>query len=87
MRVAIKRREKPATGNEMPDFATAAEETLFFITDVQVPLRPEDMPGKPLRRVACTCCGESIMDGREIAQQDRTLCRPCFEKQNYYHVG
>ncbi|MBI5591728.1 MAG: TraR/DksA C4-type zinc finger protein [Deltaproteobacteria bacterium] len=42
--------------------------------------------GKPLSRVPCALCGESIMDGREIEHQDETLCKPCFEKKNYYSV-
>lgn len=87
VRVATKRKENDAAKDGMPDFATAAAETLFSITDVQVPLRPEDMPGRPLRRVSCDCCGESIMDCREIEGQGRTLCRPCYEKKNYYQVG
>ena len=86
-RVVIKTK-KGGNGDsaKMPDFAGADEEELFSITDVEVPLQPEDMPGKPLRRVPCACCGESVMDGREIEHQGETLCRPCFEKTDYYRV-
>ncbi len=65
---------------EMPDFAGAAEEELFSITDVEVPLRPEDMPGKPLRRVPCARCGESVMDGREIEHQGKTSASPVLKR-------
>jgi formylmethanofuran dehydrogenase subunit E len=87
VRVAMARRKESGNGGEpqRPDFATAPEEELFSVSDVEVPLRPEDLPGRPLRRVACDRCGESIMDGREISHQGGNLCKPCFEKTNYYH--
>ena len=86
VRVAMTRRKESSngSGSEKPDFAMATEEELFSITEVAVPLRPEDLPGKPLRRVSCDRCGESIMDGREITHQGENLCRPCFESTNYY---
>ena len=82
----MKRNASSADPAEKPDFAAASEEDLFYITNVEVPLRPEDMPGKPLRRVPCSRCGESVMDGREIVFQKETLCKPCFEKNDYYRV-
>jgi formylmethanofuran dehydrogenase subunit E len=54
--------------------------------DVEVPLRPEDMPGKPLRRCQCGRCGETILDGREIEASGETLCKPCFERRDYYRI-
>ena len=47
-RVVTKMNKKPGDEGEgkKPDFGDAPEEDLFFITDVKVPLRPEDMPGK-----------------------------------------
>ncbi len=88
VRVATRRDRKVSAdpSSENPDFSGVAEEDLFSITDVEVPLRPEDLPGKPLRRVPCALCGESIMDGRETEHQGQTLCTPCFEKKNYYCV-
>jgi len=86
VRVAMKRC-KQSSGDMTPektDFAGASEEELFSITDVEVPLRPEDLPGKPLRRVPCAGCGEDIMDGRKIDHQHEALCLPCFEKTSYY---
>jgi formylmethanofuran dehydrogenase subunit E len=87
-RVATRMNKKNSGDNstEKPDFGGAAEEELFSITDVEVSLRPEDMPGKPLRRVPCASCGESVMDGREIEHQGKNLCKPCFENMNYYRV-
>jgi formylmethanofuran dehydrogenase subunit E len=69
---------------ENQDFAELKEEELFSITEVTVPLRPEDMPGKPLRHAQCMRCGENILDGREIDNEGETLCKPCFDRKNYY---
>jgi formylmethanofuran dehydrogenase subunit E len=76
---------KNESGNDaLPDFSSVADETLFSITPVEVPLEPEDMPGKPLRRLSCAGCGEIVMDGREVEASGKTLCRPCFEGNRYY---
>jgi len=70
-------------GNDV-DYAKAADEELFHITMVNVPLKPEDLPGKPLRECRCARCGEIVLDGREVEAAGETLCRPCFENANYY---
>ena len=87
-RVVIKKTPDSSDGNneEKPDFAKAPEEEIFVITDVEVTLRPEDMPGKPLRRIPCSRCGEIIMDGREIEHHNEFLCKPCFNNKDYYHI-
>ena len=59
------------------------EEALFTVQEVTVTLRPEDMPGRPLRRVPCDACGEHVQDMREIVRGGRTLCRPCAEGGYY----
>ena len=66
------------------DHAKASDEELFNITTVNVHLKPEDLPGKPVRACQCARCGETVLDGREIESAGETLCRPCFEKANYY---
>ncbi len=88
VRVATRMNKKAGDDNstEKPDFGASPEEELFSINYVDVSLLPEDMPGKPLRRVSCARCGENVMDGREIEQQGETLCKPCFEKTDYYRI-
>jgi len=76
----VSAREK---GKEI-DRDTAADEELFSITPVTVPLKPEDLPGKPLRDSLCAHCGETVLDGREVEAAGETFCRPCFENANYY---
>ncbi len=56
---------------------------LFTVTQVRVTIRPEDMPGRPSRRVVCESCNELVQDAREVRQDGRTLCRPCADKGYY----
>lgn len=56
---------------------------LFRVQPVQVTIPPEDMPGRPLRRVFCEVCGEGINDGREIYRDGRVLCRACAGEPYY----
>lgn len=58
-------------------YKTLPDEELFAVSVVHVRLSPEDMPGRPLRRVPCDRCGEVVQDGREVHGDGRTLCRPC----------
>lgn len=70
----------------MPDLGAIPEDALFCLEPVEVELRPEDFPGKPLRSCHCEQCGEKILDGREIQTGGQLLCKPCHAQQNYYRV-
>ncbi len=59
------------------------DEDLFEVMEVKVANRPEDMPGRPLRRVKCDTCGEHVQDMREVYRNDMVLCRPCAEGGYY----
>lgn len=59
-------------------------EDLFNIIEVSVELKPQDMPGRPLRIVTCSLCGERIMDMREVYRDGKILCKPCASRQFYY---
>ena len=65
---------------KMPD------DELLIVQRVQVDIPPQDLPGRPLRRVACEACGESVSDGREVSVNGRTLCRACAG-QPYYRIS
>ncbi len=56
---------------ELPD-----EETLAW-RRVRVALAPMELPGKPLRAVPCTRCGETVLDGRDVEGAEGPLCRSC----------
>jgi formylmethanofuran dehydrogenase subunit E len=53
------------------------DDELFCTEQVFLQISPEDMPGRPLRRVRCDLCGEYVQDLREIYNDGKVLCRPC----------
>jgi formylmethanofuran dehydrogenase subunit E len=64
---------------KMPD------EELFDVMDVKVEIRPEDMPGRPLKRVRCGKCGEYVQDMRDISVGGKAYCKACV--QGAYYMG
>ena len=83
VRVSMREKNEDSPGDDVP-LDNIPDEVLFHVTAVKVDLRPEDLPGRPLRVRTCARCGENIMDGREIESGGETLCRPCFEQKAYY---
>jgi formylmethanofuran dehydrogenase subunit E len=63
------------------------QQELFKIEDVQVDLSPEDMPGRPLRRVQCQDCGDWVQDCREVVTDGRVRCRGCAIGKYYRPVA
>ena len=60
-----------------------SDEDLFEVMPVQVQLRPEDMPGRPLSRIVCDACGEHVQDGREVRRDGIVLCKTCAGRGYY----
>jgi formylmethanofuran dehydrogenase subunit E len=60
---------------------------LFDMMEVHVKINPEDMPGRPLRRIRCDSCGEHVQDLREVHRAGNVLCRPCAAAGYYEPVG
>lgn len=60
-------------------------EELFKEEFVTVKYNKMDAPGRPLSRVACCKCAESINDGREIMIGRRAYCQACAHG-GYYTV-
>ena len=58
-------------------YQSFSDEELFAQYWVNVELAPEDLPGWRRPRVLCAECGEGISFGREIIDNQRTLCRTC----------
>lgn len=63
------------------------DEYLFDVMEVNVKINPEDMPGRPLRRIKCDSCGEYVQDMREVYRDGKVLCRPCADSGYYEHPG
>ena len=76
----------PAEGESL-DYATAPDERFLSLKEVRVSLRPEDLPGRPLRVATCAGCGERVLDGRDWVKDGRTLCRPCADGLCYYQAA
>lgn len=58
-------------------------EELFDVMAVRVNIPPEDMPGRPLRRIQCARCGEYVQDMREVYRDREALCKACAEGAYY----
>lgn len=61
------------------------DEELFDVMEVAITVSPQDMPGRPMRRVQCDSCGEHVQDMREVYQDGKVLCAPCAQG-GYYEV-
>ncbi|MDZ7640893.1 MAG: FmdE family protein [Desulfurivibrio sp.] len=71
---------------QLEAYRVMPEEELFKIQRVRVEVPPEDLPGKPLRRVQCSKCGDWVQDCREVTGEGgQTLCRPCAHGR-YYEI-
>jgi formylmethanofuran dehydrogenase subunit E len=79
----------PEQGNkyegQLEAYKIMTDEELFDIMEVAVTVAPEDMPGRPMRRVRCDSCGEHVQDMREVRSGGRVMCIPCA-KGGYYRV-
>jgi len=56
---------------------------LFDVMEVTIAVAPQDMPGRPMRRVQCDSCGEHVQDMREVCQDGKILCVACA-RGGYY---
>jgi len=69
---------------QMRAYREMADTELFAVLPVRVPIKCENMPGKPTRKVRCQACGELVLDCRDVQDGGRTLCRPCATGSTYY---
>ena len=81
---AIKTREMIEKEPMTDDFAALTDEELFTVTEVRVHLNPEDLPGRPVRSVPCTLCGERVLDMKDVEIDGKYYCRTCADKKSYY---
>jgi formylmethanofuran dehydrogenase subunit E len=71
---------------QLEAYKVMSDEELFEVKEVRVEIKPEDMPGRPLRRVKCDSCGEQVQDMREVRVDGKVLCRPCVSG-GYYEIS
>jgi len=70
---------------QLEAYKVMLDDDLFDVMEVAVKVRPEDMPGRPMRRVRCDSCGEHVQDMREIYQDGSVLCVACAQG-GYFEV-
>ncbi len=62
---------------QLQAYKAMPDEELFDVMEVKVEIKPEDMPGRPLKRVRCEKCGEYVQDMRDVQSKGKTLCKAC----------
>lgn len=72
---------------QLEAYKIMTDEELFDVMEVNVKINPEDMPGRPLRRIKCDECGEYVQDMREVYRDGKVLCRPCADSGYYGPVS
>ena len=70
---------------QLEAYRVMPEEELFKIEKVEITIPPEDMPGRPSRRVQCQGCGDWVQDCRDIEEDGKILCKSCAHGR-YYRV-
>jgi formylmethanofuran dehydrogenase subunit E len=70
---------------QLAAYKVMSDEELFEVHEVNVTIKAEDMPGRPLSRVECDACGEQVQDMREVRANGRVFCRPCASG-GYYEI-
>ena len=68
---------------------TVPDEELLVWKKVRVNLKKEELPGKPLRTVPCSKCGEKVFDGKDFtdpATCEGPLCKACLQGAYYEEV-
>ena len=62
------------------------DEDVVAWQEINMKLRPEEMPGKPKRIVQCQRCGEKVFDGKDIETSEGPVCAACLNG-SYYSVS
>jgi formylmethanofuran dehydrogenase subunit E len=62
---------------QLAAYRIMTDEELFTFQKVKVNIPPEDMPGRPMKRIQCQSCGDWVQDCREVEMDGQLLCRSC----------
>lgn len=68
---------------QLEAYKIMADDELFRIEHVSVEIPPEDLPGRPLRRVQCSVCSDWVQDKRDVTVNGEILCRNCSAGRYY----
>lgn len=87
IRIVVKAEKRPSMDQDVLSFwKQYTDEQIFKFEPVKVDIPPEDLPGKPVKNVKCTVCGENVMDGREIVKDGEVLCKACANGAYYRKI-
>jgi formylmethanofuran dehydrogenase subunit E len=81
--VTVAKHNMPEEADVVAFWSSIPDEELFKLEPVTVNLKPEDLPGKPSRKVKCEGCGENVMDGRDLLIDGKVLCQACAQGAYY----
>jgi len=62
------------------------EDELFRVESVSLNLPPEDLPGRPLKRVQCEVCADWVQDCRDEVSEGKVVCRNCARGRYYTKI-
>ncbi|MDD4715632.1 MAG: FmdE family protein [Oscillospiraceae bacterium] len=80
------KQEAPEKTDQVQFWDQFPDEQLFQMEPVMVDLKPEDLPGPPVRTAVCELCHEKIMDGKDIVKDGQILCKACAEGAYYRKI-
>lgn len=78
------KQEAPENVDQIKFWDQFTDEEVFKFEPVMVDLKPEDLPGPPVKKAVCENCHEKIMDGKDVMKDGKVLCRACADGA-YYH--
>jgi iron complex transport system ATP-binding protein len=68
---------------QLKNLARIPDSDLITLQEVTIDIPKEDLPGMPTQKAVCAACGETIMDGREVKEGNKTLCKACARGAYY----
>ena len=64
-------------------FNRYSDDEIFSVEEVVVNVKPEDLPGPPMKQEICSICNEEILDGNEVINNGKIICRACNGEKYY----
>ena len=62
---------------QLEAYKVMPENELFKVEEVLATIPPENMPGRPSRRVQCEKCGDWVQDSRDELVDNHIFCKKC----------
>ena len=69
---------------QLAAYQVMPDHELLRAQSVQLTIDMAAIVSRPGLRVICACCGEEIMNEREVLRGSETLCRACAGQDRYY---